>query len=166
MPRFLSTLLFFAVIAGVAAFIWISGQLLPPTVASHFGASGVANGFSGRAVYINLMMGIGIGLPLLVGLMPTLLIRMPGARINVPNRDYWLAPERRAQTIDALCAHMRVCGSMTALFLGITHWLVVKANLSQPVALPMDAFMPVLIGFMGCMLLWVISLFWRFRRVS
>src|SRR5271156_6894280 len=93
-------LLLLALCAGT--YVWVSGAALPDMVASHFGPSGTANGFMARASYVHFMLVLIVALPLSLGLLPGLLVGLPGVRINLPNRDYWLAPSRRAATIAAL----------------------------------------------------------------
>jgi hypothetical protein len=51
------------VVACAAAFVWSSGGELPNLVASHFGASGVADGLMPHGVYVSFMLGFVVGLP-------------------------------------------------------------------------------------------------------
>jgi hypothetical protein len=56
---------------------------------------------------------------------------LPPSAINLPHREYWLAPERRAQT----AAHMGRWGGAVAVattaFLLFTLELVLRANLHR-----------------------------------
>ena len=88
--------LFALYIACAAAFVWLTSSGLPPLVASHFGAGGVANGFMTRTVYTRFMEAFVIGLPAFMVLVSLYAVGNARARLNMPNRDYWLAPERRA----------------------------------------------------------------------
>jgi uncharacterized membrane protein len=67
---------------------------LPEMVASHFDGEGRPNGcmpknefFKMFAVITALIIGIFL-------LLPKLIKRVPPSMINLPNKDYWLAPER------------------------------------------------------------------------
>ena len=115
MWRNLSLLMFVVVLGGCAAFVWITSAALPPVVASHFAASGRANGFAPHEIYVRFMLGMIVVVPGLSVIIPRLGINRPNARINLPNGAYWLAPARRQDTIDYLCGHMAVFGMMLAL---------------------------------------------------
>ncbi len=166
MWRSLSLLIFLLVVGGCAIFVLLSSAALGPVVASHFAASGQANGFAPHAVYVNFMLGMLVVAPSLAVFVPRLGINRPNARINLPNGAYWLAPERRQATIDTLCAHMAVFGTLLALFLTYVHSMVVEANQHVPPNLPADAFIKAMLGFVGAVAVWLALLFWRFRRVE
>ena len=89
---------FLLALAAAAIFIRLSGQQLPETMASHFDATGNANGFMARDTYLNFITLVAVGSPLLIVAVQALVLSQV-ARINIPNRDYWLAPERRAATL-------------------------------------------------------------------
>jgi hypothetical protein len=147
-----------------AGFILVSSQQLPPIVASHFGASGVANGFMPFLPYVGLMLVLLVGLPALTVIIGAWSLNRPGARINIPNREYWLAPERRAQTVQAVRADLMGFGAFLELFLCYTHWLVVVANGRQPPMLPNTWFMAGLVGLLVVVGVWMIRFLHRFRR--
>ncbi len=166
MWRNLSLLMFVVVLGGCAAFVWITSAALPPVVASHFAASGRANGFAPYEIYVRFMLGMIVVVPGLSVIIPRLGINRPNARINLPNGAYWLAPARRQDTIDYLCGHMAVFGMMLALFLTYVHWMVLAANLHTPPDLPGEAFLQAMAGFIAAVVVWVILMFRRFRRVA
>ena len=56
-----------------------------------------------RAAYLRFLIGLLVGLPLRVALLANATRFLPTRFINLPNRDYWLAPEREAQTLAYLC---------------------------------------------------------------
>jgi hypothetical protein len=94
--------LFLLFVACAAVFVWVTGLTLPNLVASHFGAEGAANGFMPRSFYIGFMLVVIIGLPALLVVVTWFALGSSSARINLPNRDYWLAPERRTETLATL----------------------------------------------------------------
>ena len=151
-----------AMAAGV--FVWFTGQAMPPIVASHFNAAGIANGFMPRAAYLGLMMVLVAAVPLVTMVMSGVALSKPGARINLPNRDYWLAPERRAGTIAFLQAHMAGFSALLVVFLAYGHWLVVRANLSGAQQLQAGWMQAGLCVFIGATILWIVLLIARFRR--
>ena len=46
---------------------------------------------------LELMLVVVLLPPILLVIMPRIALRNPRARINVPHREYWLAPERRVR---------------------------------------------------------------------
>jgi len=147
------------------AFIWGTGRELPQLVASHFDGAGVANGHMPRGPYLTLMLIITGVVPLLTVALPTLALRSATARINVPNRSYWLAAERRADTVRFLARQMAVFAALVIVFLCYVQWLVVRANASQPPAMNSQAFLTGLAVFLVCTFSWVLRVVRRFTRL-
>jgi hypothetical protein len=146
-----------------AAFIVATSMVLPDRVAAHFAAGGAANGFLPRAAYIAFMLLVVVGLPTLMVLSTSAALARPGARINLPNADFWLAPERRQQTIAAIAAGMRQFGLLFVAFLCYAHVLVVRANRGPAIHLDEPAFYAGLAGFLLIVLWWVRAFLRRFR---
>lgn len=164
MRRNSSVVLFLILVSGAVVFVWFTGRFLPEVVASHFGASGAANGFMPRAFYVRFMLVFVAALPLLLVSLTTFTLNSPKARINLPNRDYWLAPERRAETIGYLLQHMVRFGAMLVVFLCYVHWLVVRANTAVPPNLSSSWFIGGLAVFLVSALVWTRVLLGRFRK--
>src|SRR5690554_6551235 len=114
MPRFRLLGLFLLVLA---AWVAVSSQTLPSLVASHFDASGKADGYMPRGVYTAFVSILVAGAPLLVALLPYWVIRDDGTNLNIPNKQYWLAPERRETTLALVRGHGRWLAAVVALFL-------------------------------------------------
>jgi len=147
-----------------AAFIWLSGRALPERVAAHFDAAGAVNGYLPRGPYLIATIVLAVVLPLLLVTVSQVGVGRPGARINLPNRDYWLAPERRDATIQYLRNWMARFAMLLALLVCFVHWLVVRAN-AMPASphLSNSAFYGALVVFGTLMVLWIRGLFVRFR---
>jgi len=156
---------FLALTACAVLFLWMTCRGLPDVVASHFDVSGQANGFMSRGFYFALMLIIVAIAPLALAVLPISMFNKPGARINLPNGHYWLAPERRADTIDFLSRQSTRFAAMTLVFLCYTHWLVVRANAVVPPHLSSPWFLGGLVVFLLGTLVWVISLLGHFRHV-
>ncbi len=135
------------------------GPQLPERVATHFDGQGFADGWSSRTEFYwtTLAMIIGTGL-LSLGII-WLVSRIPAAHINLPNKDYWLAPERRVATLDVMGRHMEWLAAATlVLLLGITQ-LTIEANLTGSGTLG-DAFWWLFGGYMLFVVGWLV----RFLR--
>ena len=165
MWRSRSLLVFLVVVGVAAAFVWLTGRGLPEVVASHFVASGAANGFMPRAAYLRFMLVLVVVPPVTVVVLPTLMLNGPHTRINLPNREYWLAPGRRAETITFLREQMANQGTLLAAFLAYVHGLVVCANVAVPPGLPAPWFVGGLIVFVTAQLGWTGWLLRHFYRV-
>jgi hypothetical protein len=152
------------VLIGTVSFILFSGQLLPPVVASHFAAGGNADGFMPRNGYLVLMAPISVGIPLLVALCNGLLRFVPPSMVNLPNRDYWLAPERKEETYAFLRNHCIYLAVLVALFLCFVHCLVLQANALEPPQLLLPLFIPGSVCFLLAVCVWIAVLFAHFVR--
>ena len=85
---------FLVILVVASAFVWLTSGDLPPVVASHFGPGGAANGFTSKSTYTAFMLALVIAVPALIGFSAMFVRILPPRLINLPNRDYWLAPER------------------------------------------------------------------------
>jgi uncharacterized membrane protein len=150
-------------IACGAVFIGLSSRSLPSLVAAHFDAAGRATGYLPREPYVALLLLITVVVPLLVVIVPNRAFCHSEVRINLPNRDYWLAPERREDTIRFLSRQTSVFASLVVIFLCYAQWLVVRANLLEPPTLDSRAFLTGLVVFLVCTLIWIVRLIRRFR---
>jgi len=148
-------------IAGL--FIWRSADLMPPLVASHFVASGVANAYMPRVNYVTVMLVAGVLVPALLAEAIGAVSRLSGT-LRIPNKDYWMAPERREQSFAYMTSHARWFGSLLSGFICYVHWLVIGANRMQPPELPPWQVIPALIAFVICAVAWGLALQFRFRR--
>lgn len=156
--------LFVVLLVLAAGFIVLSGQSLPPVVASHFALGGNADGFMPRNAYLGLMLLITVGVPLLLALGHNLLRFVPVNLVSLPNRNYWLSPERTAETFAFLRNHGIYLSALTAAFLCFVHWLVVQANKVQPPLLSTSWFVTGLVLFLLSVAAWTGVLFLHFRR--
>lgn len=139
---------------------------LPATIASHYSARGAADGwasrpafFGGYALILALMVAIFAGLPPLVG-------RLPDALINLPNKQYWLAPERRERTLALFGGQMRWFGVATLAELIVVFQLVISANLPGAAGFPAGLAGLALAAFLLFVLAWTVRMLlaWRVPR--
>ncbi|HEX7111345.1 MAG TPA: hypothetical protein VF216_02795 [Mizugakiibacter sp.] len=119
-------------VLAAAGFVWFTGQSMPAVVASHFGASGRADAFVPREGYLRFMTALVLLLPVLVVYLPNWLLARVGFAVNLPNRQYWMAPERRGDTLAYLRGNSFRLGYLLVGLLAYVHWLVVRANAAVP----------------------------------
>ena len=160
--RALVTLICLNVFAGV--FIFYTSQYLPDKVASHFGINGQADGWMTRGGYllfmISFMVGVSAFVSVVVGILPA---RFPHWT-NVPHGDYWLAPERREESLRYLSAHGKRLGYLIVMMMLGMHYTILLANHTRPPALPVSTFTSILIGFALALVWWIVRLYRRFPK--
>ncbi len=122
-------LAFFAVLS-VAQHAWYWSQL-PERVATHFGADGIPNDWMSRTAATVLLLAIQIGLPVFLLGIAWFLPSMPNSTINIPHREYWLAPERRAHSLDHMRTMLAWIAGLSALEIASMSHLAYVANRSD-----------------------------------
>ena len=166
MHRKLLTLAFVVLLFAGGEFVISTTASLPEHVASHFGAGGHANGYMTRDGYRWFMLFFTIGFPPLIVFAIAGLPRLMPQYTNLPNREYWFAPERRAQTFDFLTTHALWFGCLIEVFICSVHWHVVQANTQHPPQLANGPFLTSLGLFLAALVVWSIMLMRQFRIPS
>ena len=156
-------IIFVATLVFAGVFVYVTSQTLPDLVASHFGASGVADSFMSRSGYRIFMLSFTVGFPLVMAVSMTGIFRRAGTRMNLPNRDYWLADSRREATVVVLTNHATRLAIGMTVFLCFVHKLVVDANARTPPALDNPPILAAMGVFLVCVTLWIAWLYFAFR---
>ena len=156
----------YALSAAAAGALYLGGSArgLPPVVASHFGLGGQADAFMSRGAYLGVMLVAIVVIPLGVALLGRWAAALPDAMVKLPNKAYWLAPERRAATLAPLAARLEWLSVALTAFLSYVHWLVLRANELPAPHLSAAAFAAGLALFVAFALLWAVALWRRFGR--
>lgn len=133
-------------------------------VASHFDATGVPNGQQTIAQFFGTYIAIVVVNAVLFFGVPVLLSRVPPEFVNLPNRDYWLAPARRAQTMARLNDRFNWLGVATVALIIVVMQSVLTANLSGDPRLTGYAVWIPLIAYLAFSIFWIVRLFASFAR--
>jgi len=157
-------LLFLLVVIVVPVVVYATSAGLPERVATHFGPGGVANGFMSRGGYIAFMLAMSTLLPLFVVAMTGFIPRIAVSQIKIANRDHWLSPARREETLAWLMGHASWLGIVLSLFLVGLHMLIVQANAVRPARLDEPLFFVLLAAFLVLLATWMVAMALRFRR--
>jgi uncharacterized membrane protein len=154
--------LFLALIAAaLIQMVWYYPRL-PARVASHFDAAGQVNAFMPKdAFFIIQLVVLGI-MSLVFLLVPALIVRLPPGMINLPNKEYWLAPERRARTAQTLQSSLVGFGNVMLLFLVLVFREAMHANLLPYPRLSNRIWALLLLLALGC-IYWTVRLVRAFR---
>ena len=145
----------------VAHAIWYYPRL-PEVVAQHFNASGQPDAWGVKANFLTAyLVAVGVVAVTFLGL-GLLLSKIPDGAINLPNKDYWLAPEQRQKTLDSLLSPMLWFGSLTMLLLLDIFHQSFQVNLGQATKLNHAGIST------GAYLLataaWLVAFYRRFRK--
>jgi uncharacterized membrane protein len=160
-------LLFVVLLAAAAALILRFAAELPAVVAVHFDAAGRANGFMTHTDCRDFMFAWTLGVPLLIVIATSLLPRaLPVSLINLPHRDYWLAPERAHDSLVFLSEQGLWFGCILVVFLAAVDGMLVRANAVSPPEFPSALFISMLILFFCAIAIWALRMTRRFRAPS
>ena len=138
--------------------------LLPELVPSHFNAAGQPDAWTAKTTFLLTNLIFVIGMAALFTGVTSLVKKLPNAWINMPNKGYWLAPERRDATMDALQRQMEWLGAATlALLVGITQLTIEAAMTAQ--SLNNRAFWILSGGYFLIVTFWLVRFgLWAYRR--
>lgn len=136
--------------------------LLPERMASHFGPDGRPNGWTTRdgffaiIAFVVFIEGAAfLGLPRILG-------RFPVALINLPNKHYWLAPERKEESLSWLALKMAWFGAAILAMIAVVNHMVILANLSAETRLS-DGVVAVVVAFLTFTAFWIGAIYRHFR---
>jgi len=135
--------------------------ILPSIMASHFGFDGIADGFASKQAFFVFEIVLFVLIFVEVALLPYLLEKMPDSLINLPNKLYWLVPERRSYSFDRIKVYLQWFGvGLLGFSLGVAQ-LVYTANLTrEPLS---EWFWGVLAVFVLFVIIWIYKFVRDFR---
>jgi uncharacterized membrane protein len=137
---------------------------LPGVVASHFNGRGMPNGWQTKSAFFSAFVGISV-LAVVIGFgIPSIISALPAQLINLPNKQYWLAPEHLAETQEFLSKYFAWFGCALFLMIILTFDYAIQSNL-HPHNPPDAARMwYTLAGFLLFTLVWTARMLARFFR--
>jgi uncharacterized membrane protein len=140
--------------------------LLPERMASHFASDGTPNGWQLKEMFFLLVALIAASTAIIGFLAPVLIARRPSSQINLPNKEYWLAPERRAAAMEFIAGQMRwfACAVLFVILFG--GYEAIQANLRSVVRFDSQAMLIVMVAFLVFVLVWLIGFVRHFSRVE
>lgn len=141
--------------------------VLPDPLATHFGSGGQANGWMSKDGFFVVEAVLFLIMIFSFIVMPWLFEKNKvSAGINVPNKEYWLAPER----IDYFYKYFRVSflwfGVATLILLAGVMQLTFEANLQPVPVLNNTKFIILFGGYMTFVIIWMISFYRKFGKTE
>lgn len=156
--------LFFAILGAGILQCLHDLPLLPDRVASHFDPSGNANGWMTKPQFL---------LTYVLALVPALAVefwiprriaKTGEGRLRLPNKQYWLAPERRCETLAYFERFFAWYGCAFLALEVFAMGLAMRANLETPPRLPTTPIVSAILAFVLFNLVGVITMFRRFSK--
>lgn len=157
-----STNIFFLVSGLIFAQTAYYFPILPATVASHFNANGVADNWMPKESFLIFEAVIFV---IVIGhfwFVPYLIEKMPDSLINLPNKQFWLAPERRAETFDIFRNYFRWFSVGVLFLLLLINQQVYRANLMHR-NLSATVTWLIIAGFVIFTIVWMIKFIRQFK---
>ena len=152
-------LMLWALCVGYAVYCY---PKMPDEVASHFGTGGQPDGWTSKASFITFYL-------VFTGLMALMFLgisfgmsKIPVSLINLPNKDYWLSPERKQNTFDFMFWYMLCFGSATLLLMLDILYQSFQVHLGKAETLP--HFMLSLGLYLGITGVWIVGLYIKFVK--
>lgn len=139
---------------------------LPAVVASHFNAAGMPTAWQPKALFVTILCFVYVLFAVITWAMPQLIVSTPPAMINLPNKAYWLAPERRVRTAHLLGDQMAWFGALEVGFIVCIAQLAINANLPGASGKLGPALFMITGAFVVVLVVWTIRLYRMFARTS
>ena len=153
--------LFLLIAVVVAIHFYLLYAQLPETVASHFDGHGVPNGWQSKGLFFAFLVGALVIAAVVAFAVPRIIEAVPTELINLPHKDYWLAPQRRVESLVFLETQFAWFGCGLLLFMVFVFEFVIRANFRDHAQLD-SSFGYALGAFLLFTLLWVVRTIKRF----
>ena len=136
---------------------------LPEQLATHWGPSGEADDWMERGAFFQVFTSIAMPCVAAMVAVSFGVTALPPSLVNIPGRDYWLAPERRRETMAVVRVMLLEGTNGTVAFLLVVLWSILRANVDGHGELP-PMFFWALVSYFIAVVVWTIALVVRFRR--
>jgi uncharacterized membrane protein len=137
---------------------------LPDVMPSHFNANGVPNGWMPKSDFFLFLLPAGLLIAVIAFLSPKLMAILPPNMINLPNKDYWLAPERRAETVQYFEAALSWFGCAIFSLILFTFYIAAQASLNPSRGFDSTSMFIALGAFFAFLIFWLVRITSHFFR--
>lgn len=154
----------FLILLALAAYqIWHVYPLLPEKLASHFDFSGRPDGWTNKTTFVGIYIAVIAFSAVTFWGAAFLITKLPNSMLNLPNKEYWMSPGRKQETLDFIAGWLVWFGAATLVFLVAVFHEVFQFNLTHATKLSNVWFyLVVFLIFTG---FWCFRLVLRFRTV-
>jgi hypothetical protein len=147
-------------------YLILSPVYLPENFATSFSATGEPECWMNRSsymIYVTMMGSLGIIAVVIIGYFGRY---MPDKWFSLPNREYWLAPERRAETMSYFFGQMLWLACLLTVFFIAVVLSTIHANKLEPVHVPHWEFLTIIGCFVVGTLIWSLIFLLHFKRTG
>jgi uncharacterized membrane protein len=137
---------------------------MPAVLASHFDGLGAPNTWSGKNAFFGLYLVMILMLIAIFIFAPRWSETRAKFSMKIPNQEFWLAPERVAQTREFLRRQMMIMGVVHLALAVFAVQLALLANLDQQPRLHSSIGWALLLYFIF-LIAWLIHFFLHFRNL-
>lgn len=123
------------------------------------------NNWEPKRLFLELYVVVLLSVTAVYLLVPRLVGTLPPEMINLPNKGYWLSPERRAATTEYFLDHFAIFGAGTLALLVMIFQLCINANLPGQTSFPSAVGLAFGVAYGVFVAIWVTTFFLKFRRV-
>jgi uncharacterized membrane protein len=159
-------ILFFAVVLLAMARCIHDFPLLPDRLASHFGPSGMPNGWMTKPQFFITYALLFLPALFVEFLAGRKVANSPANKLRLPNKEYWLAPERRTETLAYFESFFAWYGCAVLLVEVLAMGLAVRANFDDPPVLATGPIVTVAAGFIVFNITAAVAVYRRFLITS
>lgn len=138
--------------------------MLPSRVASHFDAAGNANGWSSRGSFVVQHVGISTLITFVFAGIAMWLQRIPVSMVNLPNREHWLAPERREASMRWIERHLLWFAAAMMALLQLVFAFTYRSNAAGSGRMAPHLMWPALGAILGVAAWFLVAIYRRFSR--
>lgn len=158
--------LLFLAVAALAfglSLLWLRAEM-PERLATHFSASGQADGWMTREQHLWGMVLLGFGLPAVVIGICYCIRFFPPSMLNVPKAAYWRSPAHYPEACGILLRWSYCVGAVSLVWTGLLHHQIVLANQRQPPVLAPQPAVAISSVYLAALGLLVVLLVLRFLK--
>lgn len=123
-----------------------SYELLPAQVATHFTMQGNADRWMPQAAFIRFHFGFIFFISAIFWMTGFLVGRLPARYLSIPNREYWLAPQRLEDTRKKLGNLIAAMGLVAGFGVMVIDGIIIEVNTEPGTSMDATDFTPVIIG--------------------
>lgn len=143
--------------------VWLAE--LPPRVATHFSATGTANGWMTRTRHGTFMLLTGLGLPAFILLIGWAIRFFPASMLNVPHPAYWRSPAHYPTACRIMLQWSQWQSLALLLWVILLNYQIVLANRTSPPRLSSHDILWLSVPLVLVTLASILWLIWRFSKV-
>jgi uncharacterized membrane protein len=160
----LPIIIFILMATGAVIYFALLYPQLPQQMASHFNASGRPTAWMPKSVFFFFFPGVCLFVLMMTLLVPKFIASKPNDKINLPNKEYWLAPERRSQSFQFLETYLAWFGCALLALLISGFYFSLTANLRDDRTFDSNSFYVVLGAFLAFTIVWMVRMTAHFKN--